>query len=229
MGLFAMGDTHLGFAVDKPMDRFGENWVNHSQRILTNWQENILPTDTVILAGDISWGMSEAEGAVDLEWIDALPGKKIILEGNHDYWWKSTSKMERRFPNMKFLKNSHERYEDWFICGARGWLCPNDSYFKAEDRKIYEREQIRLRLSLESAMRMGAEKIILAMHFPLTNDKHEPSGFTEIVSQYPVKHVVYGHLHGKDSHKVGLQGQYEGAKYRLVSADYVDFMPVQII
>lgn len=229
MGLFAIADLHFAFSVDKPMDIFGAQWKNHSQKIIENWQKHITEADTVLLPGDLSWGMRLEEAAADLDVIDRLPGRKILLGGNHDYWWKSSAKLEARYPAMRFLKNTFDTYEDWAVCGTRGWLCPNDVRFTEQDKKIYEREQVRLRLSLDAAMRNGAEKIILMMHYPPMNDKKEDSAFTALFQEYPIERVVYGHLHGAESHATGFQGEKNGIVYELVAADYLDFCPKRIL
>lgn len=229
MGLYAIGDLHFSFASPKPMDIFGEQWKEHDKRIMENWKKIIGPEDTVLIPGDISWGMRLTDAAADLDIIDSLPGRKVLLPGNHDYWWKSSSKLAGHYPGMKFLKNDASVWKDWFLCGARGWTCPNDTAFTAEDEKIYRRELIRLRLSLDCAMGQGAEKILVMLHFPPVNEKHEPSGFTELFSQYPVKEVVYGHLHGETSHRMALEGEREGIRYHLTSSDYLDFCPKRIL
>lgn len=229
MGLFSIGDLHFGFGVKKPMDIFGENWENHSEKIIENWKREITKEDTVLLPGDISWGMRLFEAKADLNVIDSLPGRKILLSGNHDYWWKSSSKLSVQYPKMVFLKNDSVQYEDFFICGTRGWTCPNAVSFTVEDEKIYQRELIRLRLSLDSAMKRGAEKIIVMLHYPPTNEKHEPSGFTDILAEYPVLMAVYGHLHGAGNHKLALQGEYQGITYYLTASDYLDFCPKRIL
>ncbi|WP_317854338.1 metallophosphoesterase [Chakrabartyella piscis] len=229
MGLFAIGDLHLPSTKEKTMDMFGGNWTNHKEKLIENWSGIITDEDTALLAGDISWAMSEAEAVSDLSMISAWNGRKILLEGNHDYWWKSTSKLERQFPELSFLKNNHTQYEDWFICGCRGWTCPNEVQFTEQDEKLYKREQMRLRLSLDSAMRSGAKQIILMMHFPPMNEQHELSGFVEIFREYPIHHVVYGHLHHAEHHKKAFQGMLEGIEYHLISADYLDFTPKKIL
>ncbi len=228
MALFAIADLHFSFSVHKPMDIFGENWKNHSQKIIENWKAVVSEGDTVLLPGDLSWGMHLEEAAADLDIIYSLPGRKILLGGNHDYWWKSSSKLEARYPGMRFLKNDADFYEDWAVCGTRGWLCPNDVRFTEQDKKIYEREQVRLRLSLDAAMKKGAENIILMMHYPPMNDKKEDSAFTELLKEYPIRKVVYGHLHGTESHATGFQGERYGIIYELVAADYLDFCPKRI-
>ena len=229
MGLFAIADLHFSFSADKPMDIFGENWKNHSERIIENWRAVVGAGDTVLLPGDLSWGMRMEDAAADLDVIYGLPGRKILLGGNHDYWWKSSSKLEARYPGMRFLKNDSDVYEDWAICGSRGWLCPNDVQFTEQDRKIYEREQIRLRLSLDAAMKKGAEQIILMMHYPPMNDKMENSDFTALFLEYPVKKVIYGHLHGGENHARGFQGERDGVEYLLSASDYLEFCPMRIL
>ena len=203
MALYVIGDLHLSLSGNKSMDIF-PGWHNSVDRTRQNWLAKIQPEDTVVLAGDTSWGMSFAEAKADFEFVNALPGQKIILKGNHDYWWKSSSKLEARYPGMRFLKNNFDRYADWHICGTRGWLCPNDVQFTEQDKRIYEREQVRLRLSLDAAMRDGAEKIILMMHFPPMNDKQEDSAFTALFREYPVKKVIYVRLEGAARHKTAF-------------------------
>ena len=228
MSLFAIGDLHLSFAREKPMDIFGDNWKDHAKKVEKYWRESITLEDTVLIPGDISWALELEDAKPDLDFLNELPGKKIFISGNHDYWWCSTSKVQSRYPEMKFLRNEHTFYEDYAICGSRGWVCPNDSHFTEHDRKIYNREQIRLKLSLESALRRGANKIILMMHYPPTNDKKEVSGFQEVFENYPIETVVYGHLHGSASFGAGLQGKVNGIEYHLVSSDYLDFHPKKI-
>lgn len=229
MALFAIADLHFSFSANKPMDIFGDQWKNHSEKIIANWKAVVRAEDTVLLPGDLSWGMRMEDAAADLDVIYALPGRKILLGGNHDYWWKSSSRLEARYPGMRFLKNDFDTYEDWAVCGSRGWLCPNDMRFTEQDRKLYEREQVRLRLSLDAAMRNGAEKIILMMHYPPMNDKQEDSAFTELFKEYPIRKVVYGHLHGEMSHATGFQGERYGITYELTAADYIDFCPRRIL
>jgi len=229
MKIYAIGDLHFGYGVDKSMHIFGENWNNHGEKIQESWRREIQEDDVVLLAGDTSWAMDLTQAEPDFKRIADLPGKKIFIGGNHDYWWDSTSKVQKAYPNMVFLKNESFLLGELAICGTRGWLCPNDARFTDHDCKIYEREQIRLRLSLDHAMRKGAKEILVMFHYPPTNDKKESSAFIKIIEEYPVKTVVYGHLHGKDSFGCGLQGCRDGIAYHLVSSDYLDFVPKQII
>lgn len=229
MHIFAIGDLHLGLARGKNMDVFGENWRNHWEKIKKNWLEQIQPEDIILLPGDISWAMNMKEVKPDLDALQQLPGKKILTLGNHDYWWSSTSKCEKAYPDFVFLKNRAVFCGDLWICATRGWTCPNDTRFTAEDDKIYQREQMRLRLSLEDAMKNGANKILLMLHFPPANDKKEISGFLELIESYPVETVVYGHLHGTQAFAGALEGEYNGVTYHLVSSDYLDFVPKKIL
>lgn len=229
MALFVMGDLHLSGGVDKPMDIFGEQWMEHEKKIEKNWIDLIGKDDTVLIPGDISWAMDLKEAMIDLEWIDRLPGKKILLKGNHDYWWGSVTKMNGLFENMYFLQNNYFAYQSYGICGTRGWTCPNDYKFTEQDKKVYERELQRLKLSLEDAIKNGHKELLVMTHYPPTNDQLEPSGFTEIYETYGVKKVIYGHLHGKDFFKCGLQGEYKEVSYYLTSCDYLDFKPLKIL
>jgi len=229
MALFAISDLHLSRARDKKMDVFGENWKDHDIKIEHNWRSLIKENDTVILGGDISWAMRLDEAIVDLDFVDKLPGRKIIHSGNHDYWWDSTSKLNTMFESISFLKNNFFTYNDYAICGSRGWLCPNDSHFSAHDEKIYKREALRCALSFDKAAESGYNKFIFTLHFPPTNDKKEKSGFLEIAEKYQPHTVLYGHLHGVSSFNASIQGEIGGIFYKLVSADYIDFCPVKIL
>ena len=228
MALYAIGDLHLCLGAPKPMDIFGGAWTGYMDKLKAGMSV-IGPDDTTVLLGDLSWALDLEASKPDFAWINEIPGRKIILKGNHDYWWKSSSKLEARYPGMRFLKNDFDTYEDWAVCGTRGWLCPNDVRFTEQDKKIYEREQVRLKLSLDAAMRKGAEKIILMMHYPPMNDKKEDSAFTELFQEYPIKKVIYGHLHGEASHATGFEGERNGIEYELVAADYIDFCPKRIL
>lgn len=223
MSLFAIGDLHLSLGKDKPMDIFGSNWKNHYLKIKTSWLNLVKNGDTVLLLGDISWGINLDDARLDLNFINELPGKKIIIMGNHDYWWNSVSKLNKAYPEIKFLKNDFAVYEDYAICGTRGWICPNSALFTENDYKIYLREQNRLRLSLNKACENGYKKIIAITHYPPTNDKKEESGFTKIFKEYKVEKVFYGHLHGKNSFYASLIGTFDEIEYDLVSADFLNF------
>lgn len=228
MALFAIGDLHFGSKVDKPMDIFGDNWKGHTQKIIDNWKAKIQEDDLVIIAGDTSWAMGLEDAKYDLDMIDKLPGKKVIIKGNHDYWWSSPAKLNKIYENMYFIQNDYYAYGNTAICGVRGWLCPNEYKFDDHDQKIYERELIRAKLSIEKARKDGFEDIIFVSHYPPSNDKFEDSGFTSLYEENNIRKVIYGHLHGDDCNKYGLKGIKNNVEYILVSCDYMDFDLIQI-
>ncbi|CEN76975.1 phosphoesterase [[Clostridium] sordellii] len=229
MSLYAIGDLHFSTAVNKPMNIFGDNWENHEKKIIDSWNSKVNKNDTVLIVGDTSWGINMDEATFDLDIIHNLPGKKIYVKGNHDYWWTTVAKLNKLYEDMSFLQNNFYSYNEYAICGTRGWICPNDVKFTEDDEKIYKREAHRLKLSLDAAKKARFEKIIVITHYPPTNDKLEPSLFTDIYEEYKVEKVIYGHLHGKESFKMGLEGIREGVEYKLVSCDYVDFNLVKIM
>lgn len=228
MALYAISDLHLALSGDKPMDVFGQHWYKHDEKIQENWYSKITEKDTVLIGGDISWSMKMEQGMRELEWIHKLPGSKIIIKGNHDYWWGSISKLNSLFNNMSFIQNNFFTYEDWAICGTRGWICPGSESFSLKDEKIYTRELIRLRLSLEGAVNKDYKKIICMIHYPPTNDKYESSGFTDIFEEFGVAKVIYGHLHGPSLSRV-MKGEKNGVEYIMTSCDYINFDPVKIL
>ena len=224
MKLFAIGDLHLSHASDKPMDVFGPAWDDHAARIEESWRGLVAQEDVVLIPGDISWAMQLDEADADLQFIAALPGKKIIMRGNHDYWWSSLSKVKAALPHGIYaLQNDAIDLGGAVIAGSRGWVCPGSSGFEPEtDRKIYDREAIRLGMSLQKA---GEGKRIIAMlHYPPFNEKRNSSAFTDLFEKHKVEHVIYGHLHGK-SCRNAFEGVREGITYTLCSADHIGFMP----
>lgn len=237
MKIFAIGDLHLSFCdkVEKPMDIFGGRWINHAEKLCKNWVETVGPEDAIIVCGDISWGLRLDEAEADFKWIDALPGKKILFKGNHDLWWQSAGKLNKLYgtESMTFVQNKAFLIEDGqrkiAVCGSRGWKCPGEEGFDENDKKIYERELLRLRMSLEEGKSAGADKIIGVLHFPPTNDKMQASGFTELMTEYGVDTCIYGHLHGKDAFGKGIEGIFNGVKYQLVSLDYLEACPKEVI
>lgn len=228
MSLFAISDLHLALSGDKPMDVFGDQWYKHDEKIKNNWLELITEKDTVLIGGDISWSMRMEEGIQELQWIQKLPGRKIIIKGNHDYWWGSINKLNGLFKDMSFIQNNFFSYDDYAICGTRGWICPGSDKFTVQDDKIYKRELIRLRLSLEAARKEGFTKLICMIHYPPTNEKFEDSGFIDIFKEYKVKKVIYGHLHGHSLYRV-LKGERDSIEYFITSSDYLNFRPIKIL
>lgn len=227
MALYALSDLHLAFSVDKPMDIFGPKWEKHDEKILMNWHEKIKDDDMILIPGDISWSMTGEESKHDLDWIDSLPGKKIIGKGNHDYWWNSINKLNKMYENTKFIQNNFYSYKDIAICGSRGWNCPIDYKFTEHDEKIYNRELIRMRLSLDGAVKAGFKRFIIMMHYPPTVEPYVETEFTKLFKEYGVEKVIYGHIHGPKLAKT-INGVYEGIDYILASADYLDFDPKKI-
>lgn len=235
MKIYAIGDVHLSLdsRIEKPMDVFGPKWANHAERLRENWIEDVRPEDVVIVCGDISWGLRLEEAMADLMFLNDLPGHKILTKGNHDLWWNSVSKLNAISEGMTFLQNTAYTVEAGAgrkiaIAGTRGWICPGTDGFDEHDRKIYERELIRLRFSLQDAKSKGADEIIAAIHYPPSNDKFQESGFTDLMEEFGVKTCVYGHLHGREAFKNGYKGVWNGVEYKLVSLDYVEAKPVLI-
>lgn len=228
MALYAISDLHLDLNGEKPMDIFGDRWSKHDEKIKSNWLKKITDKDTVLIAGDISWSMKIENGMQDLEWIHNLPGTKIMVKGNHDFWWSSISKLNNLYEDMKFIQNNFFSYEDYAICGTRGWTCPGGENFSQHDEKIYTRELNRLRLSLDAAVRSGFEKFIVMIHYPPINEKFLESDFVQIFKEYNVEKVIYGHLHGPSLAKA-LNGELDGIEYIITSGDYIDFDPIKIL
>ncbi len=230
MKIYAIGDLHLSFdeRIEKPMDVFGPRWVNHHQRVRENWEAMVKSDDVVLIPGDVSWGLRQEEALADFQWIHQLPGTKVITKGNHDLWWTSITRLNQLYEDITFLQNHCFPKGKTAICGTRGWICPGTEGFDEHDQKIYDRERLRLRFSLEEGRKSGAEVLIAALHYPPTNDKMQGSGFTDLLEEFSVKTCVYGHLHGKDAFKNGIQGVLGGVEYRLVSLDYLEAEPLLI-
>ncbi len=226
MRVFALGDLHLSFSVCKPMDRFGPLWEQHTEKIETAWQETVTDDDLVLIPGDISWAMRLEEVLADLSFIGRLNGKKAMIRGNHDYWWNSLTKLRSILPNSVYALQCDALQMGCFsVGGTRLWDLEQSST-TAEGKKIYDREMIRLMLSLDR-MDKNSKRIVMT-HYPPFDAAHPDAPAVEILEQYGIGHVVYGHLHGK-AHKAAFNGDRNGVDYRLVSADYLDFRPLQIL
>lgn len=224
MKLFAIGDLHLSTSIDKPMNIFGENWHKHEKKIFSDWQNRVSEEDIVLVVGDISWASKLDDAMLDLNKIYKLNGKKYFIKGNHDYWWTTASALNKKFDDtMIFMNTSFQVIGSYALCGTRGWTTPNDIRFEENDQKIYKREANRLRISLESAKKSGFEKIIVIIHYPPSNEEGDNTLFKEIIDEYKVEHVIYGHLHGQESFEYGIKGLHNNTKYHLVSCDYLDF------
>lgn len=225
MALYAIGDTHLSLGVQKPMDVFGGAWEGYVEKLRQGFQ-NLTGEDTVVLCGDISWGMGLEEARADFAFLDALPGgRKLILKGNHDYWWNTASKMERffeenGFSTLKILHNNCYFYGDVALCGTRGWF-----YEETGSQKVFQRELIRLEASLKAA---GEAEKLCFLHYPPLYQGYTCPEIMELLERYEVKGCFYGHLHG-GSHRLAIEGARNGVEYRLVAADFVRFVPVKIL
>lgn len=229
MSIYVIADLHLSFTQNKPMNIFGDNWKNHEEKIKQNWLEKVKPDDTVILPGDFSWATYLEDTKLDFEYLNNLPGKKILLKGNHDYWWTTLTSMRKfisdnNFENIDFLYNNSYLVEDKIIVGTRGWVLQDTE----ESRKMINRENERLKLSLKNAIEnFGEDKeIIVFMHYPPLSSKNLLNNlhleFYKTMKQYDVKRCYYGHLHG-NSHMDAIEGEIGGIDFNLVSADYLDF------
>lgn len=224
MKIFAISDLHISTTADKPMDVFGGAWHNYLEKIYADWQEKVSDSDLVLIGGDISWAMSLDNALKDIATFSLLKGKKILIRGNHDYWWKSIGKVRDALPeNIIALQNDAVKIDDIIICGSRLWTVPETSGFDEDDLKLYNREIERLTLSLKSAEKLKNknDKIIALIHFPPFNVKREGSAFTELFEKYGVSAVVYGHLHGKNvrADKLVIKN---GIKYYLTSCDQTE-------
>ncbi len=228
MALYAIGDLHLCLGAPKPMDVFGGAWIDYMTK-LKNGLSVIGPEDTTVLLGDLSWALGLPEAKDDFAWINEIPGKKIILKGNHDYWWSTATKFhkfceENGFDNQLILNNNHYTYDGWAICGTRGWFFEEDRSGE-HDEKVFKRELIRLETSLRSA---GDLPKMVFLHYPPRYKGYECTEILSLLKQYDVRRCFYGHLHGA-SHGLAVEGLWDGIEYRLVSADKLNFIPYTVI
>jgi len=228
MRVFAIADPHLGHAVGKPMDIFGPAWKGHAARMAEAWRATVGADDVVLVAGDISWALKLGDALPDLEFLDSLPGSKVLLKGNHDYWWTSRAKVEAMLPSsMRLLQNDAVDLGDGLgVVGTRGWTPPGAPRAGAEDEKIYQREVGRLQLSIQAAGdRFG--RLIAMLHYPPIYADQGETAFVPLMRDAGVRACVYGHLHGPD-HRYAVRGARDGIRYYFVAADAVDFTPVEI-
>lgn len=227
MALFVMADLHLSLSVDKPMDIFG-GWKDYVNKIEYNWQNKIMPDDTIVIPGDISWAMGLEKSYEDFKFINNLNGKKIILKGNHDYWWNTKNKMEKFFADNGFttlniLHNNHYEYEGIGICGTRGWI--NETSEPA-DKKVLAREAARLSMSIESALKAGLKPVVF-LHYPPVYGTSCNYDMLEVLHKYNIKWCFYGHIHGSGA-DYAINGCRDGINYRLIASDFLQFDPMNI-
>lgn len=224
MKIFAISDLHISTNTNKPMDVFGGNWVGYMDKIREDWNEKVSDDDLVLIGGDISWAMDIDQAKIDIDSIKDLKGKKILIKGNHDYWWSGIGKVRDMLPeNFYALQNDSIRFDGVVICGSRCWSVPGSPDFSEQDNKLYLREQERLKLSLKSAKNLiqNEDKLIALIHYPPFNVNRENSAFTQIFEENGVNCVVYGHLHGKNVRADKLVTK-NGIKYYLTSCDQVE-------
>ena len=224
MALYAIGDLHLSLGVSKPMDIFGGNWVGYMEK-LEKGLSVIGPEDTTVLCGDLSWALDISQATEDFRWINAIPGRKIILKGNHDYWWSTAAKFnkfcqENGFSNQFILNNNCFEYNGTAICGTRGWFFEEERSGQ-HDEKVFKRELLRLEASLKAA---GELPKTVFLHYPPRYKGYQCDEILALLEKYEVRRCFYGHLHGP-SHKLAMEGLWDGIEFRLVSADFLDFQP----
>lgn len=228
MSLFAIADLHLSLGVDKPMDIF-KGWDNYVERLEKNWKSIVCENDTVVIAGDISWAMKLEETYADFAFIDKLPGKKIFVKGNHDYWWGTKSKIDKflsdnEFSSISILFNNAYTCDEYAVCGTRGWFLDNDT---PEDIKVLNREVGRLEASISAAKATGLEPVVF-LHYPPVYAGNECSEIMDVLINNSVKKCYYGHIHGHKSIKNAFEGDYRGVNFKLISCDKLSFFPILV-
>ena len=226
MALFVLGDTHLSLGGAKPMDVF-PGWNGYVEKLEANWRKLVKPEDTVVLAGDISWSMRLADTRKDFAFLNGLPGQKLIMKGNHDYWWSTANKMNaffraEGFDTLRLLHNNSYTVDGYALCGTRGWLFDAD---EPHDEKVMNREIGRLRLSLQAA-EAGKEKLVF-LHYPPVYTGADAPEIVAVLKEYGIRRCFYAHLHGK-AIRFAVQGEVDGIRYKLVSADGLQFCPYKI-
>ncbi len=228
--MYAIGDLHLSFTEDKPMAVFGDNWEGHFEKIKKDWLEQVKDEDVVLIPGDISWAMKLENALVDLRALAPLPGKKVFIRGNHDYWWNGISKLRENAPDntFYFLQTDALKIGNLVVAGSRGWSCPGSPDFSEQDEKLYLREAERFRLALAEADKLAEEgdRKIALVHFPPFHIKNEHTLFTELFEKHGVEKVIFGHIHGATYFP--LKTKLGGAEYILASCDKVGFKLVKI-
>lgn len=223
MRVLAIADPHLSGNQPKPMDVFGSNWEGHPERFFAGWRDTVRDDDLVLVPGDISWALRLEDALTDLNDIAALPGTKVLLRGNHDYWWPSITRLRQALPpRMHALQNDALVVRGIVVAGTRGWITPGSHGFTPQDDKIYRREVERLRLSLAAAARLEGSYRVVMLHFPPTNSRLEPSGFTELIEAAAPDALVYGHVHGEQE---GLLRELGDVAVHFVAADALRFTP----
>ncbi|MBI5495016.1 MAG: metallophosphoesterase [Deltaproteobacteria bacterium] len=227
MALFALADPHLSHRSNKPMDMFGDHWVDHVPRMAQAWDALVRPEDVVLCPGDISWALRLDEAMDDLAWLGQRPGTKVLCRGNHDYWWTSISKVRAAIPDScRALQNDAVDLGEYVVCGSRLWAAPGALDFEPKDQKIYEREVGRLKLSLEAARKVaGGRKLVVMVHYPPFTARGQHTDFSRLICQSGATLCVYGHLHGARAHATAVEGVVDGVAFHLVACDRLGFVP----
>ena len=226
--IYGIGDLHLDYSKEKPMDIFGKKWTNHEEKIFRNWETLVEEGDLVLLPGDISWALKLEEAYYDLKRIDNLPGEKIIIKGNHDYWWEGLKKMGKlNLKTISFMQNNSYIYNNVGIFGSRGWIAEDTDSFDSHDKKIFNRELNRFKLSLSSIKEEVDVKIAM-IHYPPFNMDSTPNKFVDLMKEYNIDICIYGHLHA-EGHKSIIEGQIQEIQFYCVASDYINFKPKKII
>lgn len=230
MKIYAISDLHLSVNNPKPMDIFGPTWENYLDKIFTDWKESVKEDDIVLMAGDFSWAMRLEDAVADFDMLKDLPGKKVIIRGNHDYWWKSISAVRGILPqNFYAIQNDAIKFDNFIICGTRLWNIPDPNKpMTPESEKIYKRELIRLELTLQEAKKLQTnnEEIVCMLHYPPYSFKEEDNEVTAVLEKYGVKKVVYGHIHAYCRQHLVLEKN--GITYFLTSCDLVGNKLIEI-
>lgn len=228
MALYAIGDLHLCLGAPKPMDVFGGAWVGYMDKLKEGFAK-VTQEDTTVLLGDLSWALDLPNAKADFAWINEIPGRKIILKGNHDYWWSTVAKFdkfckENGFADLNILNNNCFEYDGYAICGTRGWFFEEERSGQ-HDEKVFKRELIRLEASLKAA---GEKPKLVFLHYPPRYKGYECREILDLLGKYDVRRCFYGHLHG-GSHKLAMEGLWDGVEFKLVAADYIGFTPYRVI
>ena len=228
MALYAIGDLHLCLGAPKPMDIFGGAWVGYMDKLKEGFSK-VTQEDTTVLLGDLSWALDLPNAQADFAWINQIPGRKIILKGNHDYWWSTVAKFdkfckENGFEDLNILNNNCFEYDGYAICGTRGWFFEEERSGQ-HDEKVFKRELIRLEASLKAA---GEKPKMVFLHYPPRYKGYECREILDLLQKYEVRRCLYGHLHG-GSHKLAMEGMWDGVEFKLVAADYIGFTPYRVI
>lgn len=220
--IYGIGDLHFDYSKQKTMDIFGDNWIEHEEQIIEDWKKKVKEEDLVLIPGDISWALKLDEAYFDLKRIDDLPGKKVFIKGNHDYWWQSIKKMnDLDFKSLFFIQNNGYNFKGIGIGGTRGWSSRDFDFFDEQDEKIFRRELLRLRSSLSSIEKDAKFKIAM-IHYPPFGINSKPNEFAEVMKEFDIDLCIYGHLHS-DGHKYAVEGEIDGIDYKCISSDYIKF------